>query len=340
MFKRIWNVFVARNREFYRDKAGLAWNVLFPLFIIIGFGLMFGDSSQDLFKAGIVSGGNSASVMKFKSVRYIAFVEFKTKAEGESKLYHHKIDLLYDAASNEYSVNATSPKGYICEALLKYSLLDAKDPKDLKKSSFEKKEIPYVEWLFPGVLAMNIMFSALFGVGFVLVRYRKNGVLKRFSVTPLRAWEFLTAQVVSRMFVIICTTVFIFIVVKLIYGFHCEGSYLTLALVFYSGAFAMISVGLVIASRFASEEITDGILNFITWPMMFLSEVWFSLEGASDWVKVASKFSPLTHITDGARRIMNEGAGLYDVRYNIAILLGTGVVLLVTGSVLFRWDKK
>jgi ABC-type multidrug transport system permease subunit len=331
-------VFVARNREFYRDKAGLSWNILFPLFIIIGFGLMFGGSSRDMFKAGVV--GDSDQARKFKSVRYVEFVNFSTRNEGENKLYHHKIDLLYDASSNEYSVNATSPKGYLCEALLKFSLLEKKDPDGLRKKTFEKKEIPYIEWLFPGIIAMNIMFSALFGVGFVLVRYRKNGVLKRFSVTPLRAWEFLTAQVVSRMFVIICTTMFLFIVVKLIYGFRCEGSYLTLALVFYSGAFAMISVGLVIASRFASEEITDGILNFMTWPMMFLSEVWFSLEGAADWVKTASKFSPLTHVTDGARRIMNEGAGLYDVRYNIIILIGTGVVLLVIGSLLFRWDKK
>jgi len=53
----------------------------------------------------------------------------------------------------------------------------------------EKKEVQgsairYIDWLFPGVLAMNMMFSALWGVGYVVVRYRKNGVLKRLKVTP------------------------------------------------------------------------------------------------------------------------------------------------------------
>jgi ABC-2 type transport system permease protein len=341
MYKRIWNVFVARNREFFRDKAGLTWSIIFPLFIILGFGLVFGGASQDLFKAGIIENATHKEYSeRFHSVKYIEFIEFTDRKEAENKLYHHKLDIVFDASTNEYIVNETSPKGYIAEALLKYSVSAQPKESPIKKTAFSKKEIPYVEWLFPGILGMNIMFSALFGVGYVLVRYRKNGVLKRLSITPLRAWEFLTAQVVSRLFVIITTTAFIFFVVKLIYGFRCEGRYIDLLVLYFSGAFAMISVGLVIASRFASEELTDGILNFITWPMMFLSEVWFSLEGTSPWVKTVSKFSPLTHITDATRRIMNEGATLYDIRYDILILLCTGFVLLIAGSLLFRWDRK
>ena len=45
----------------------------------------------------------------------------------------------------------------------------------------------YVDWVLPGILGMNMMFSCLFGVGYVVVRYRKNGFLKRLRATPLRA---------------------------------------------------------------------------------------------------------------------------------------------------------
>jgi ABC-type multidrug transport system permease subunit len=91
-------------------------------------------------------------------------------------------------------------KALITEKLLIASSAGTKT--EFTRESVEGREIPYIEWLFPGVLAMNMMFSALFGVGYSVVRDRKNGVLKRFSVTPLSPFEFLSAQILSRMFVI------------------------------------------------------------------------------------------------------------------------------------------
>ena len=62
--------------------------------------------------------------------------------------------------------------------------------------------VRYADWVLPGVLAMNVMFSSLWGVGWVIVRYRKNGVLRRLKATPLSPFEFLTAQVLSRLLVV------------------------------------------------------------------------------------------------------------------------------------------
>ena len=65
------------------------------------------------------------------------------------------------------------------------------------RQEVEGEEIRYVDWLIPGILSMNMMFSSLFGVGYVIVRYRKNGVLRRLKATPLKAYEFLMAQVLA-----------------------------------------------------------------------------------------------------------------------------------------------
>jgi hypothetical protein len=59
--------------------------------------------------------------------------------------------------------------------------------------------VRYVDWLLPGILGMNMMFSCLFGVGYVVVRYRKSGFLRRLSATPVTAFEFGAAQVLSRL---------------------------------------------------------------------------------------------------------------------------------------------
>ena len=91
-----------------------------------------------------------------------------------------------------------------------FSALSTQDT-GLIRSNVTGIEVPYVEWLFPGILGMNMMFSALFGVGYVVVRYRKNGVLKRMSVTPVRPLEFLGAQVLSRIFLLLITTAIVYI---------------------------------------------------------------------------------------------------------------------------------
>jgi ABC-2 type transport system permease protein len=101
----------------------------------------------------------------------------------------------------------------------------------------------------------------------------------------------------------------------------------------------MISLGLLIASRSSSEELADGILNLITWPMMIFSEVWFSMEGANPIIIKISKIFPLTQLVDGARKIMNDGLGLYEIRYNIIFLVIMSVIFLISGSLLFKWHK-
>ncbi len=149
------------------------------------------------------------------------------------------------------------------------------------------RQLRYVEWLMPGMLALNAMFSCLFGVGFVIVRYRKNGVLRRLKVTPLTSFEFLAAQVVSRMILVLFTTALVYVGSDLMLDFTVVGSWLDLLVVFVVGAFCMIALGLVFASRTASEELAGGVINLATWPMMFLGGVWFSLDGSPQWVRNA-----------------------------------------------------
>ncbi|HPV40676.1 MAG TPA: ABC transporter permease [Spirochaetota bacterium] len=343
MFNRIWTLFKARNLEFLRDRSAFAWNILFPVFVIVGFSLIFNNERQILYKVGIIGSrpaaatAGDAQLESFKKMKYIDFIPFASEDQAVDKLLHHRIDLLINKDKGTYWTSSTSPKGYVAERLLKSS---ADIPRtDLRKEEVRGVEVPYIEWLFPGILGMNMMFSALFGVGYVVVTYRKNGVLKRMSVTPLRPWEFLTSQIMSRMYLLLLTTAIVFIGCKLIYGFHVRGSYLTLLLVVCLGGFSMISLALVVASRSGSEEFAGGILNLITWPMMFLSEVWFSLEGTAPWVQKASRVFPLTQMIDAARKIMNDGAGIREVQSNILILAAMSLVFLVTGSLLFKWQK-
>lgn len=342
-------MFRARNREFFRDREAFGWNFLFPFLIVLGFAVIFKGESTTQFKVGVfpvvpgadvhLAAGNLPE--SFSTFTAIKLVGFENREAGTHKLKHHKVDLLVQAGTSpvRYWVSESSPSGAIVERLLRESLAPRTGEIRLDKADIKGVPIRYIDWLFPGVLGMNMMFSALYGVGWVVVRYRKNGVLKRLKATPLTAFEYLGAQLLSRIFVLMFTLTVVWLGCNLILDFTVQGRTIDLLLVFLLGCSCMTSLGLIIASRGTSEEFANGVLNLICWPMMFLSEVWFSIEGAPQWLKAAAKIFPLTHLLTAARKIMNEGAGLAAVLPEIAILSAMTVGFLAVGAALFSWNK-
>jgi len=333
-WQRFISVLKARDREFVRDRSALAWNIIFPLLIIIGFAFAFTGDELDQYKVGVIYQPDIEKI-SFYTTEYIHFIELVEldKADSINKVKRHQLDMLLDDENKRYWVNDSSPSGYMLEKVLAGS-----GGADYRKQLVQGQQIRYVDWLIPGVLGMNMMFSALFGVGYVVVRYRKNGVLKRLKATPLSALEFLAAQVVSRLWLIMAITTAVYIGCDLLIGFSMLGSYLSLFLVYALGAFSMISMGLIVAARVKSEEMAGGLLNMMSWPMMFLSGVWFSLEGLHPWVQKLALIFPLTHITQAARVIMLDGAGLIAVLPNLAALFVMSIIFLLLGVLLFRWE--
>ena len=345
-FKRFLHLFIARNYEFYRDKAAFGWNFLFPFFIIAGFSVMFARGGAPDYKIGLVEPVSESTRAVLDEQEIFAPILYSDGETAMEALRTHKLDLLIDGPLQDgtpvlYFINEDSPKGKAAEAFLTRALL-APDTLDklLAAETVKGVRIDYIDWLFPGVLCMNMMFSGLFGVGWVVVRYRKNGVLKRLKVTPLTALEYLSAQVVSRLCVLLFTAVVLYVGCTALFGFECRGSYLDLALVFLLGSASIVSLGLLSAARGASEEFTSGLINFISWPMMFVSEVWFSLEGAPEWVRAAQHIFPLTHLTRSMRAIMNDGASIMDLGYETLVMAAMALMFLSLGAYLFRWTSE
>jgi len=334
--KKFLAILHARNMEFIRDKSSLGWNILFPLLLVVGFALVFSGEPKDLYKVGVLGDASQLQGPEadFFKTKYIQFIPIDDLAKGIDKVDHFQLDLLVNLnAGRQYWVNANSPNGYIVERLL-----NAEERTAYRKEVVTGKEIRYVDWVVPGILAMNMMFSCLFGVGYVIVRYRKNGFLKRLKATPLNPFEFLLAQMTSRLLLIQTITVLVYAGCNTFIHFQMRGSYVNLFLISLVGAICLISLGLLVAARLSSEELAGGVLNLLTWPMMLLSGVWFSLEGTNPVVQKVAQFLPLTHLVDGARAIMTEGAGLAEIAPHIAALTVMSVIFLGIGSLIFRWE--
>jgi ABC-type multidrug transport system permease subunit len=339
MFRRIYAIFRARNVEFIRDRSSLSWNILFPVLLMFGLSFIFSSGDRALYTVGVLQSADSIDTTQhiYLDTRYFEFVVVKDREVGFRKVARHQLDLLIEFGTpGHYWVNPDSPKGYFAEL----ALSQADTSKSIIKEQISGDAIRYVDWVLPGILGMNIMFSCLFGVGYVVVRYRKNGFLKRLRATPLRSIEFVVAQVASRMVLILCITTFVYVGTRYFLDTRMEGSHITLFIIAAVGSISLISLGLLVAARVTSEELAGGLLNIATWPMMMLSGVWFSLEAASPWVQQFAKIFPLTHILNAARSVMLDGATLVDVAPQLVSLMAMSIVFLGLGAAIFRWRPR
>lgn len=338
--RRIAAAFVARNREFIRDRAALSWTIILPVAIVFGFAFAFSGQAPERYLIGVVGVDEqrlqeaSAELPELR-IEHVEYTTVASLEAGRQKLRRHQLDLLLDPAARRYWISDASPSGYLMERVLRGVIGG--------EAEYAREEVPgrtirYVDWLVPGLLAMNMMFTALFGVGFVIVRYRKNGVLKRLKATPLTPAEFLVAQVGSRLIIITAITSAIFVGSNLFLNFPVYGHWLNLLAVLVLGAICLISLALIIASRTASDELAGGLLNLMSWPMMFLSGVWFSTEGLHPWLQALARVLPLTHIIEAARDVMIEGHGLTQIAPNLLVLAAMSAVFLTIGAALFRWE--
>jgi len=318
--------------EFLRDRGNFFWNLLFPIFLIFGFSFAFSGGNNELFRVGVY--GNQGYNLSFLEEPYVKIVNYEEVKLALKKVSHHQIDMVINFETNEYFINSSSASGSVAERIF----LASDNGSDFEHRALDGKPIRYVDWFVPGAIGANMMFSCIFGAGWIIVRYRRNGVLKRLKATPVNAFEFVSAQLSSRLFIVLIVSVVVYIGTNFFLKFVMEGSYLNLLLMTLLSAVCMISLGLIFASRIRSEELAGGLMNIIIWPMMAFSGVFFSLEGAPILLQTISRIFPLTHYIEASRAIMLDGARLADIGTNLITLVGMSALFLLTSSLLFKWE--
>ncbi|WP_028079813.1 ABC transporter permease [Solimonas soli] len=326
----------ARLLEIVRDRTALFWQLCFVPLLITGMAVVLSGTPQPVFTVAVLGDvALTADSHPFLAVEATRFYRETDAAAALARLRRQSTDLLLDLRERpaHYAINTESAKGRLLE-----SILLAKDP-DAVAQAVIGKPVRYADWLVPGLLGVNIMFTCLLGIGHVIVRYRKTGFLKRLNGTPLRALEFVGAQLLACLALAVTVSCAVFAICKLVLHLHVEGSYVDLLLVTVLGAMAMIAMSLPVAARITSEELSAGLLNLIAWPMVLLSGVFFSLDGAPALLRGFADLFPLTHLLSAARAVMLDGAGLADLLRPLSAMVLMTVLFTAIGAGFFRWTQ-
>jgi ABC-2 type transport system permease protein len=200
------------------------------------------------------------------------------------------------------------------------------------------RNLRFIDFLMPGIVAMAIMQMGLFSVTFAFVQLKKQGILRRLLATPIQPASFLFAQVFTRLSVSILQTLVLIGVGVLFFDVHLVGNILAILLLALIGGAVFISMGFAISGWARSEEVAMPIANLISPPMMFLSGVFFPREALPGVLQRISDYLPLTYLADAMRSVAIDGATLWSQWLN---LVGLAVWLALTFALavrLFRWE--
>lgn len=96
--------------------------------------------------------------------------------------------------------------------------------------------------------------------------------------------------------------------------------------------------GFVVSGIAKSESTIPPISNIITLPQFLLAGTFFSTDAFPSWLQVISKVLPLTYLNDAMRKVAFEGAGLWDVKQQILVLVIWGIGIYAVAVKVFKWE--
>jgi ABC-type multidrug transport system permease subunit len=195
----------------------------------------------------------------------------------------------------------------------------------------------YIDFLIPGLLGMNLMGSAIWGMGFAIVDSRRKKLMKRLVATPMPRHYYLMSFLLSRLLMLVVEVGVLLAFGALVFGVPVRGSLPDLALLCVIGSLAFSALGLLIASRARTIEAASGLMNTVMMPMWIVSGVFFSSQRFPAFAQPVIKALPLTAVIDALRMNMLQGATLSQLMPQLGVLAIWLVVCFSLALRLFRW---
>jgi ABC-type multidrug transport system permease subunit len=195
----------------------------------------------------------------------------------------------------------------------------------------------YIDFVVPGLLGMNLMGSAIWGMGFSIVEARQKKLLKRLVASPMPRWQYLASYLLSRLSMLVIEVVGFLGFARLVFGVPFRGSLWQLGLLCVLTSLAFSALGLLVASRAKTMEAASGLMNLVMLPMWILSGVFFSAARFPAMVQPVVRALPLTAAIDALRGNMLQGMNLGQLITQMAILLTWLVMSFAIALRIFRW---
>jgi ABC transporter DrrB family efflux protein len=332
-----------RVREFLREPEAVFWVFAFPVLLALALGLAFTNRGPQAITVGVVEG--TADWVEVERVLGEADgirAEALSADEGARRLRTGRIALLVTPGEPiTFTFDETREESGLARMLVNNALQEAggrHDVREVREVRVTEKGSRYIDFLIPGLLGLNIMGTGLWGIGFGLVRTRKNGLLKRLLASPMPKSQLLLSQILARLVFLVLEVAAVVLFGIFVFGVPFRGGLLAFLAVVFIGATAFSGLGLLVAARARTIEGVSGLMNLVMVPMWIFSGVFFAWANFPDAMHPYIQMLPLTALNDALRAVMLDGTGLVGILGWVGILAAWGVASFAAALRLFRWS--
>jgi ABC-type multidrug transport system permease subunit len=373
--KQLAQLISAHFKEIIRQPAVIFWGIFFPILMALGLGIAFTRQADIVRHVAVIENNHSFAKNKNEASQINAFLENHADKMRPSadKPPQYKITLADKKLGNTTFVFKETTWRHAMVLLKRGNLSIIMDEENgrieyhfdplntdahfsyLKLSKIfgqndavieENLEsvVPltvhgtrYIDFLIPGLMAMGVMMSCMWGMSYGMIDKRSKKLLRRMVATPMKKSYFLISLMTVRITMNLIESALLFLFAWLVFHITIEGSLAGLLAIFIAGNIAFGGIAIFISCRTANTEVGNGLVNAVVMPMMVLSGVFFSYHNFPDWSIPVIQKLPLTLLADGLRSIFIEGAGFTEIMIPTAILLSIGFFFFSVGLRFFKW---
>jgi len=344
----LYQLTVTRLKLTLREPEAIFWIFVFPILLAIGLGIAFrnrpadvlpvGATTEQLTQALAADGGLKATQMDENAgVHALAVGTILLLAEQTGN------GVAGDGVTGDevvYRYDNTNPDARTARMIADRAIEVAAGRKDVVTATNDlvrEKGSRYIDFVVPGLLGMNLMGSAMWGLGFSIVDGRQKKLLKRMVASPMPRWQYLMGYLLSRLIMLAVEVVVFLGFAKLVFGVPFRGSLWQLGLLCLLVSLVFSALGLLTASRARTMEAVSGLMNLVMLPMWILSGVFFSASRFPAIVQPLVRALPLTAAIDAIRGNMLQGVQLGQLTVQVGILLAWFAVPFAVSLRIFRW---
>ncbi|WP_274366016.1 ABC transporter permease [Paenibacillus thermotolerans] len=357
-----WQLTLAQLRLFSRNRQMLFFSLLFPILLMVALGSFSGNSGaqisavivdddgsdssraitdafldQSAVKAELVETREAALDMLKRGDRQIVVVVPAGYGERLASGSSVTLETFFDEKNMMASQLGVTFVSGVADGISK--MITGYEPViTIDAEPVQSLGLKYIDFLVPGIVSMMIMSTNLNGVAGQISSWRERGVLRRMQSTTLKARTFISAQITARLLLNAAQAVIVLLIASLVFGTQVKGSWLLLLFYVVLGTLVFMSIGFIIAGVAKNPESAGPISGLISFPLMFLGNVFFPVRDMPDIMQPFVKALPITHLSESMREVMNVGTTMTGLWSETLILLGWLVVSFIVASLTFRWE--
>jgi ABC-2 type transport system permease protein len=333
-----------RLREIGREPGILFWAFGFPLLLSLALGIAFRARGPEPVVVGALPGVGADVHAALASAHVRVRDLDPAAAERELRAGRVNLLLLPPAGPGQplgYRFDPARAEARTARATVNTVLQRAAgqiEPRLVRDEEVNEPGSRYIDFLIPGLIAMNLMSGSMWGVAWVIVHMRTRKLLKRLLAAPMKRRHLMYSLGLARLVVIPLELVVILVFARVFFSVEVVGSYLALVAVAVAGSAAFAAIAIAVACRAQNTETVAGLMNLVMLPMFITSGVFFAWSNFPEALQPVIRALPLTAMCDGMRAVMIDGAGLGGVAPSLLVLALWGVPAFALGLRYFRWN--